>query len=147
MLITPRIRLAMRIFAAVVLLGFGEAMAAPLFERPVSFRDGIIEIEVRVDQRLKKFTPEEMAVKLANSWHREPELSSATGYVAHVYKCGRPVGFVMPAGGRGRKALVEDMMDRFRGLATEYPDVLVEMVRTVFEGGTPNCAIESEPHV
>jgi hypothetical protein len=70
---------------------------------------------------------------LVVSWHRERELSGATGFAAHVYKCGRPSGFVMPAGGRRRKALVEDMMDRFRELATECPDVLVETVREGFE--------------
>ena len=107
-------------------------MYAGAASKLLSYEDGILELDVRLDGRLKKATPAAMAVKLANSWHREPELQDATGYVAHVYKSVRPVGFVTPASGRSKKVLREEIVSRVKELAKGHPDILLETVRGGF---------------
>ena len=98
----------------------------------LSFDDGILELEVRLDNRANRSTPAAMARKLADSWHREPELRSATGFLVHVYKTMRPLGFAIPASGRSKKTLMEDLVRQARKLAKEHPDILLETVRGSF---------------
>ena len=75
--------------------------------RLLSFEYGILELEVRLDERAHRSTPVAMARKLADSWHREPELVHATGFLIHVYKAVRPLGFAIPANRCSKKTLVE----------------------------------------
>jgi hypothetical protein len=136
-------------------MGFGNIALASLNERHLhvsdkfyrmfagaasvitGFRDGILSLEIRVDNRLR-LPVETITQNIADSWRREKELQSATGYVAHIYKSVRPVGFALSLEDRSWPDFAKEVVRRANEMASHYPDVLLTTINGSFESeGTP----------
>jgi hypothetical protein len=104
-----------------------------------AFEDGIISLEIRVDNRLS--LPVEMITRnIAKSWRHEKELESATGYVAHIYKTERPSGFAVPLKDCSSPNFAEEVVRRANEVVRHYPDILLTTIRGTFEKEMPDDA-------
>jgi hypothetical protein len=92
-----------------------------------SFKQGIIHIDIHVDNRLDE-PLEQITGKIAKSWLLEEELQHAQGYLAHLYKTERPSGCAVVSDGSGAGALAEELVRRMKEMAVEYPDVLITTI-------------------
>ena len=98
-----------------------------------AFEDGIIHLDVRVDNRLR-ISLEQITRSLAGSWHREEELRSASGYVTHVYKSERPTGFAIAMHNRSPDEIANIVVQQCRLIPAEaqYADVLLAVLKGTF---------------
>lgn len=92
-----------------------------------SFKQGIIHLDIHVDNRLDE-PLEQITGKIAKSWLLEEELQHAQGYLAHLYKTERPSGCAVVSDGSGAGALAEELVRRMKEMAVEYPDVLITTI-------------------
>jgi hypothetical protein len=84
-----------------------------------------------VDNRLTVPIPQ-ITSNVAKSWLIQKELKDAKEYVAYVYKSQRPSGLSFSAADSALDSLT-DVAEAIRNIATEYPDVLITIIKGSYE--------------
>jgi hypothetical protein len=97
----------------------------------LSFEDGTLTLEVRLDKRAQT-SATEMALKLAKSWRYERELHGAERFVVYVYRDNRPVGLSQKQPKVKDPDYLSTLVKQIKRMGEPRSDVLEKIVKGRF---------------
>jgi hypothetical protein len=103
-----------------------------------AFENGIVHLEIRVDERLRS-SVDVITRNIADTWRWEPELNQATGYCALIYRTEQLLGFSFNPTGMSQDAIAE-IIRRFKE-PPEQPDVLLGTIEGTYQKDAGEAAV------